>query len=116
MTAQTKKTDWSDIDSLDDLQREQRRLKAKIRLQEAQLRDRVKQVPGELLAAGANAIVPRFLAGKITGSAIGLGKTLVNKLFAKDDGREGSPILGAAGKIGLFTLLKVGFNAFMKKK
>jgi hypothetical protein len=117
MTTPKKKTDWSDIDSLEDLQREQRRLRARIRVQESELRDRVKQVPGELLAAGANAIVPRFLAGKITGTAIHFGKNLVNKLFAKkEDGQEGSPLLGAAAKMGLFALLKVGFNAFMKKK
>jgi len=112
-----KRTDWSNIDSLADLQREQRRLRACIQVQEKDLRQRVKQVPGELFQAGANAIVPGFLAGKITSSAIGLGKNLVMKLFSKkEEGENGSPLLGAAGKMGLFTLLKVGFNAFMHRK
>ena len=117
MTSPKKKTDWSGIDTLEDLQREQRRLKAHIHTQEAELRGRVKQVPGELVAAGANAIIPGFLSGKITTSAIGFAKNLVTKLFIKkgEDG-EGSPLLGAAGKIGLFALLKFGFNAFMRKK
>ena len=117
MTAPKTRTDWSDIDSLEDLQRETRRLRAKIKRQENELRDRVKQVPGELLAAGANAIVPGFLAGKITSNAIGFLKNLVNKLFSKnDDGQKGSPLFGAAAKMGLFTLLKVGFTAFMNRK
>jgi hypothetical protein len=117
MTTLNKKRDWSDIDSLEDLQREQRRLKAHIRVQEKELRQRVKQLPGELFQAGANAIVPGFLAGKITSSAIGLGKNLVSRLFSKkEEGEKSAPLLGAAGKMGLFALLRVGFNAFMKKK
>jgi len=119
MTALNKKNDWSSIDTLEDLQREQRRLKARIRVQEKELRQRVKQLPGELAYAGVNAIVPTFLSGKVTTSVLGFIKTLVNKAFAKkEEGAEngGSPLLGAAGKMGLFALLNVGFNAFMKKK
>ncbi|MBS1565687.1 MAG: hypothetical protein JST39_14960 [Bacteroidetes bacterium] len=117
MTNQKKKNDWSNIDSLADLQQAQRSLRAEIRMQEKELRGRVKQVPGELLAAGANAIVPHFLSGKITDSAIGFGRNLVNKIFSKkEDGSAGSPLLGAAAKMGLFALLRVGFNAFMNRK
>ncbi len=119
MTAPKRKTDWSNIDTLEDLQREQRRLKAIIRTQEKELRGRVKQLPGELVYAGVNAVVPTFLSGKITTSVLGFIKALVNKAFAKkEDGEKegGSPLLGAAGKMGLFALLKVAFNAFMRKK
>jgi len=113
-----KKNDWSAIDTLEDLQREQRRLKARIRVQEKELRARVKELPGELVYAGINAVVPTMLSGKITTSILGFIKNLVNKAFTKkgDKEDEGSPLLGAAGKIGLFALLKVAFNAFMKKK
>lgn len=100
-----------------DLQREQRRLRALIKTQEAELRDRVKEVPGELLAAGANAIVPRFLAGKMTANAITFLKNLVNKLFAKkEEGEKSPPLFGAALRTGLFAVLKMGFNAFMNRK
>lgn len=117
MTSPKKKTEWSAIDTLEDLQREQRRLRAHIRIQEAELRGRIKQVPGELVAAGANAIIPGFLSGKITTTAIGFAKNLVTKLFAKkDESEQGSPLLGGAAKMGLFALLKFGFNAFMRKK
>jgi len=119
MKAPNKRTDWSDIDTMEDLQREQRRLKAIIRGQEKELRGRVKQLPGELVYTGINAVVPGFLSGKITTSALDFIKNLVNKIFAKKEAGEeshGSPLLGAAGKMGLFALLKVAFNAFMRKK
>lgn len=103
---------------MEDLQREQRRLRAHIKWQEAELHDRVKQLPGELIAAGANAIVPGFLSGKITSNAIHFLKNLVNKLFSKkrEEGEKSPPLFGAAVRTGLFALLKFGFNAFMRKK
>jgi len=115
---QTKKSNWSSINTIEDLQREQRLLKARIRLQEKELRQRVKQVPGELFYAGVNSVVPAMLSGKITATALNFGKNLINKAFVKkEDGEEtNSKLFSAAKQMGLLALLKVGFNAFMNKK
>lgn len=98
------------------LQAEQRRLRATIRLQEAQLRQKVKTLPGELFYAGVGAIVPTVLTGKISHSVLGAGRTLINKVVDNKSGANDGKLLALAKQAGLFTLLKIGFNAFMKKK
>ena len=114
---QKKKSDWSSIDTLEDLQREQRRLKAVIRVQEKELRGRVKELPGELVYAGINAVVPSFLSGKITTSTLGFIKTFINKAFTnKEGGEDNGKLMGAVKKVGIFALAKIAFNAFMRKK
>ena len=117
MTTLMKKNDWSSIETIEDLQREQRRLKARIRVQEKDLRARVQQVPGELFYAGVNAVVPAFLSGKITSTALNFGKNLVDKLFAKKEGEEdNSKLVNSVKQMGLLTVVRFAFNAFMKKK
>lgn len=114
---QMKKNKPGAINTVEDLQREQRRLKGRIRVQEKELRQRIKQVPGELFYASVNSVVPAILSGKITTAALNLGKNLVNKVFVKKDGGEtNSKLFNTARQMGLLALLKVGFNAFMKNK
>ncbi|HEY4149600.1 MAG TPA: hypothetical protein VGM41_11750 [Chitinophagaceae bacterium] len=105
------------INTVEDLQREQRRLKGRIRVQEKELRQRVKQVPGELFYAGVNSVIPAMLSGKITNTALNFGKNFINKVFVKKDGEEAnSKLFNSARQIGLLALLKIGFNAFMNRK
>jgi hypothetical protein len=112
------KTNYSGIDSIHDLRMEQRRLKMQLKSQELELRGRVKQVPGELFYAGANALIPGFLSGKITSSVLNTGRHLVNTLFSKNGKSEGSKskLFSEAGKAGLFSALRFAFKMFITKK
>lgn len=102
--------------SKESLQAEQRQLKATIKMQEAALRQRVKSLPGEMFYAGANAIVPAVLSGKISHSVLNAGRSLINKVVDNKSKDNDSKLVAMAKQAGLFTLLKIGFNAFMKKK
>jgi hypothetical protein len=117
MTSQKTKIKFANIDSIEDLQMEQRRLKLRIRIQETELRKRVKQLPGELFYAGANAVVPSFLSGKVTSSVLNTGKSLVNSLFAKnghDDTK--SKVVSGLKNVGLFSALRFAFKTFIAKR
>jgi hypothetical protein len=102
--------------SVADVQREQRRLRATIKMQEKELRQRVHKVPGELFYSGVNAVVPHFLNGKLTASALNAGRELINKSFQKKNGTgDNNALVTAAKQAGIFTLLKIAYRAFMKR-
>lgn len=107
---------YSKIRSVADLQREQRILKSSIKSQEQELRKRIQQVPGELFYAGVNAVVPTVLSGKITSSVLNTGKAFINKAFVKKDGADNKGLVAAAKQVGLFTILKLAYRAFVQKK
>ena len=98
------------------LQAEQRRLLREIKAQETELRSRVRKVPGELFYAGADAIVPTLLSGKISHSVLNAGRSLINKVVDNKSGNDHSKLVTAAKQAGIFTLLKIAFNVFMKRK
>lgn len=102
--------------SKDGLRQEQRRLAAEIKQQELELRARVQQLPGELFYAGANAVVPAVLTGKISQTVFSAGRTLVNRLVNGKDAEKNNTALTMAKQAGLYTLAKMAFRAFMKRK
>lgn len=117
MTSQKTKIDFAKIDSIEDLQMEQRRLKLRIKIQEVELRKRVKQLPGEIFYAGANAVVPAFLSGKVTSSVLNTGKSLVNSFFVKnghDDTK--SKVISGLKNVGLFSALRIAFKTFVARR
>lgn len=104
------------IHTKESLQQEQRRLKLIIRQQEADLRQRVQKLPGEVLYAGVDAILPAALTGKISDKILTAGKNFVNKSLVKKASGNTSRLVTAAKQAGIFTLLKIGYNVFIKKK
>lgn len=98
------------------LRDEQRRLTAAIKQQETELRSRAQQLPGELFYAGANAVVPAVLSGKISHKVFSAGRTLVNRLVNGKDAEKNNTALTMAKQAGLYTLAKMAFRAFMKRK
>ncbi len=98
------------------LQQEQRRLRMIIRQQEDDLRQRVQKLPGELLYAGADALLPAALTGKISNKILTAGKNFVNNSIVKKTSGNTSKMVMAAKQAGVFTLLKFAYNAFIKKK
>jgi len=98
------------------LQQEQRRLKLIIKQQEADLRQRVQKLPGELLYAGVDAVLPTVLTGKISNKILTAGKNFVNNSIAKKTSGNTSRLVTAAKQAGVFTLIKIAYNAFIKKE
>ncbi|MFT3933259.1 MAG: hypothetical protein QM726_06560 [Chitinophagaceae bacterium] len=98
------------------LQDEQRRLKLEIKQQEADLRQRVQKVPGELLYAGVDAVLPSVLTGKISDKILSAGRNFVNNSIVKKTSGNTSKLVTAAKQAGVFTLLKIAYNVFIRKK
>ena len=110
------KNELAGINSAEDLQREQRRLKLRIKLQEAELRKRIQQVPGELFFAGAKVVIPTVLSGKVTSSVFNVSRELINKAFLKNEGRHNSKLMAAVKQVGIFAALRFVYKAFISKK
>jgi hypothetical protein len=105
------------IRSAEDLRREQQRLRLIIKAQEQELRQRVQKVPGELFYSGVNSVLPAIVRGRVTATVLNAGRELINKSFVKKEGDGiNTKLVTAAKQAGIFTILKIAFKAFMKKK
>jgi hypothetical protein len=105
------------IGSLEDLIREQKKVKATLRIQEEDLRSRVRRVPGELFYSGLNSVIPPMLSGKITNTVLNTGKDWVNRYFSgQDPQKPDSKLMTAIKQVGIFSLLRFAFRAFIRKK
>jgi len=113
MAQQNKKTV---IYTRESLQLEQYRLKLVIKEQEAALRQRVQKLPGELMYAGADAILPAALTGKISDKILTAGKNFINKSIVKKTSGNTARLVTAAKQAGVFALLKIAYNAVIKRK
>jgi len=98
------------------LQLEQYRLKQVIKEQELQLRQRVQQLPGELFYAGMDAVIPAALTGSITNKLLRFGRSFINKSVVKKNSGNTSRLVAVAKQAGIFTLLKLAYNIFIRKK
>jgi hypothetical protein len=109
--------DSKTIRNIEDIHRQQLWLKTRIRQQEKELRGRVQQLPGELFAAGANALIPAFLSGKITSSMLQAGKKLINNTLSSGDAETGdSKLLTAVKQVGFFSVLRLAYRVFIGNK
>jgi hypothetical protein len=98
------------------LQEEQRRLKRVIKEQEAALRERVQKLPGELMYVGVDAILPVAFTGKISDKILTAGKNLINKSIVQKTSGNTARLVTMAKQAGVFALLKVAYNAIIKRK
>jgi hypothetical protein len=103
--------DTSHIKSLTDIATERQRLKTRLTFYEKEFKRKFQELPAELAAAGANNLIPKFLRGKVTDTALSGGKFLINKLFVSDDDTKPS-IIGRAKSGGLFSVAKTVFKMF----
>lgn len=101
----------SHIKSLDDIVTERQRLKTRLNFYEKEFRRKFQELPAELAAAGANNLIPRFLRGKVTDTALSGGKFLINKFFVSGDDAKPS-IIGRSKAGGLFSVAKTVFRMF----
>ncbi len=102
----------SHINSIEALQKEQERVRNRLRQQEVELKRKMQELPAELAAAGANTFIPKILRGKVTNTALKGGKFLINKFFV--DGDSSLKLLPGIKKQGLFSVVKNVFRMFTK--
>jgi len=108
------KVNHSFIKNMEDLQAMQVMVKLRIAEREKDLGARIKQVPKETLKAATAAIVPSFLANKISGSGIGLITGALGLLFKRKSSSK-KDIVSSAKSLGVFSLLRAGYNLWRKK-
>ena len=109
------KYNLSHINSLEALVREQGKVKQRIKDVESEIRLKMYEIPGELAAAGANTLIPKFLRGNITNAALNGGKKLINGFFSPSNPQD--KLLTYTSKApGLFSIIKKGFSLLKSRK
>ena len=105
----------SHIKSSEALRQEQFRVRERLKLQEKDFKKRFQQLPAEIAAASANNLIPRFLRGKVTDTALNGGKFLINKFFVADDDHNKS-LITQTRETGVIPFVKTVFRMFKGKK
>lgn len=111
------KTDLSYIKNMKDLQAMQVMVKLRVLEREKDLKERLHALPKQSLKAATAAVVPSFLAKKVTGSSFNILTGAVRLLFSRRNKKEGikTDMLSSAKKLGVFSLLRTVYTAWAKK-
>jgi hypothetical protein len=119
MTATSQKIELMQISTVDDLNAEILRVKARTIMQKELLKDNMKQLPKEALKYGAIAIIPGFLAARITKRGYGVASGLLGWLFHRKNEIKRSAAkkqaVKSAKSVGIFTGLSYLFAKLSKK-
>jgi hypothetical protein len=119
MVATQQKIELMHIATLDDLNAEIARVKARNIMQQELLKMKSKQLPKEILKYGAIAVIPGFLAARITKKGFGFASGIFGWLLNKKNEikREASKkqAIKSARQVGLFTGLSYLFTKLSKK-
>lgn len=92
-------------------------VRRRVKEDEALLKERLQELPGQLLYTGVKYIIPPLLTGGVTNTVLSAGKSLVDLFFIKREenganGKKGiSPSLKRAG---LLTALKWGVRLALR--
>jgi hypothetical protein len=118
MTVTQQKIELMQIATIDDLNAEIARVKARVTMQQEVLKLKLKQLPKEALKAGAVAIIPGFLAARISKRGYGVASGLLGWLFHKKEHKKSEAkekVVKQAKQVGLYTGLGFLFNTIKKK-
>jgi len=119
MVASPTKTELAHIATLHDLNAEIARVKARNIMQQELLKLKMKELPKEALKYGALAIIPGFLAARITRKGYGFASGIFGWIFNKknEEKKEASrqKAIKSARQVGLFTGLSYLFTKLSKK-
>jgi hypothetical protein len=117
MGTTAQKIELMQIATLEDLDAEIARVKARNILQHELLKQKMKKLPKEALKYGAVAIIPGLIAAKITRRSYGVASGLFGWLFRKkdEDKTEGKKAaVKSAKQVGLLTGLSYLFTKLSK--
>lgn len=118
MVATPNKTDLLHIATLDDLDAEIARVKARTIMQQELLKAKMKELPKEALKYGAIAIIPGLLAARITKRSYGFASGLFGWMFNKNKVEKQlskEKAVKSARQVGLITGLSYLFTKLSKK-
>jgi hypothetical protein len=118
MTATQQKIELMQIATMDDLNAEIARVRSRLALQQEVLKLRMKELPKEILKASAIAIVPGFLAARISKRGFGVASGLLGWLFHKKEDKKSEAkkkVVKQAKQVGVYTGLGFLFNTLRKK-
>jgi hypothetical protein len=106
----------SHIRSMGDLRSEIATLKARVKLHEIDLSDRLKQVPQETLKTAAAAVLPAFILKKTGVPTGGILKSATRILFSKNKKEDfKKEFASGVRNIGFMTAVK-GITSFIKHR
>ncbi|NNV57108.1 hypothetical protein [Limnovirga soli] len=112
-------TSHATIENMEDLTANIALVKARIRIREKDLKERLDRLPEETVKSAISSVIPAFVSNLLPGKGIGLITSVAGLLLGKDTIQNGNWI-GAAGniakQIGLFTTLKSIYSLWRKKK
>ena len=109
----------TDIKNLEDLRKEILNVKARVIMQEEQLKDIKKNFPFKALNFVAGSVVPLFLRKNVVLRLFGVAKNvtgLVSSLNSSGKGNLKEGLLNAAKKVGIVTALKAAINIYKNRK
>jgi hypothetical protein len=109
----------TDIKNLEDLRKEILNVKARVIMQEEQLKDMKKNFPFKALNFVAGSVVPLFLRKNVVMRLFGVAKNvtgLVSSLKSSGKGNLKEGLLNAAKKVGVVTALKAAINIYKNRK
>lgn len=93
-----------------DLEREEKRVRSRIRKQEEEILIRVKRLPEEILIAGITKMVSNIMNGNIVNSGMSILKSVGSYFFNKDKERPNEENKNKGFKGFIFDILKGIFN------
>jgi hypothetical protein len=109
------------IHSIEDLKREQKKVKLRLQQQEVDLKQRVREIPGEFAKSAVSSLIPSFLSGRISNTALDGLRSGINWFFSKDktpqNGGEliASLAQGIFKQVGWVGVLKMAAKLFQRK-
>jgi hypothetical protein len=99
------------ITSYADLEREERRVRGRLRKQEEEIAKKIKQLPEEIIVAGITKVISSIVQGNFMKSGMSVLRSVGSHFFNNNDSSEGGNGEKKKGFKGiLFDLLKGFFN------
>ncbi|WP_133991617.1 hypothetical protein [Dinghuibacter silviterrae] len=102
------------ITNIEELAAARKVVRKRVKEDEALLKERLQELPGQLFYTGVKYVVPPLLSGGVTNTVLGAGKSLIDLFFIKkeDGAKNGLPT--ALKKAGILTALKWGVRLLLK--
>lgn len=115
-TTKQRKRDLSHIDTLSDLQREVKLVKARLNQHEYTLNEQWKKLPAESFKVVVRKVVPFYLNNKVLDKSWGLISGIFGLLGAGNKTDAVKNVTGTAKKLGVFTVMRAAYNLWKRKK
>ncbi|HTJ12177.1 MAG TPA: hypothetical protein VL547_09135 [Dinghuibacter sp.] len=105
------------IGNLEELKATRKVVKQRVLADEAVLKERLQELPGQLLYTGVKNILPPLLKGSVTNTVLGAGKALIDHFFIKKHEPSIEPSKGIPDSLkraGLLTAIRWGLRLALR--